>query len=81
MILFIQAELVNIQRDIHLLPADNSAISHKVCATIGVQYSEICQSPLPISGISSWSPPRPFNTAPGITGTFGINDEPAKCIG
>src|SRR5687767_10869736 len=48
---------------------------------MGVQYSEICQSPSPIIGISSLLPPRPFSTAPGNTGTEGRNEEPAKCAG
>ena len=39
--------------DRYLLTADNSAINHKVYATIGVQYSEVCQLPDPLTGISS----------------------------
>ena len=73
---------LSIQNELLPLPFfDSSAINHNVYATIGVQYSEICQLPSPIIGISSSLPPRPFSTAPGNTGTKGRNEEPAKCVG
>jgi hypothetical protein len=62
--------------NMHLMPGRYFAFDSSA-----VQYSEICQSPFPITGMSSLSPPRPLSTAPGNRGTFGRKEDPGKWSG